>query len=69
MQIIVRIVQQKAITVKPNPAKPIVIAISNSQLQSTAANSYQWFLNNTLLSSASNQTLTITQNGILKSID
>jgi PKD repeat protein len=53
----------KVITVKANPAKPIVSAITKSLLQSTLANSYQWFLNNNVLTNATNQTLTITQNG------
>ncbi|MEI6596498.1 MAG: PKD domain-containing protein, partial [Bacteroidota bacterium] len=53
----------KTITVKQSPAKPMVNAITNSLLQSTVANSYQWYLNNSIISSATNQTLAITTNG------
>ena len=53
----------KVVTVKSSPAKPMVSAITNSLLQSTVANSYQWYLNNSIISSATNQTLAITTNG------
>jgi len=53
----------KTFTVKANPAKPSITALSSSLLQSTVANSYQWYLNNAIISSATNQTLAITING------
>ena len=53
----------KTITVKASPAKPIITALTKSLLQSTVANSYQWYLNNTSITSATTQTLAITQNG------
>ncbi|MEI6596417.1 MAG: PKD domain-containing protein, partial [Bacteroidota bacterium] len=53
----------KVVIVKPSPAKPMVSAITKSLLQSTVDNSYQWYLNNSIISSANNQTLAITTNG------
>ncbi|MFI5222180.1 MAG: SBBP repeat-containing protein [Bacteroidia bacterium] len=53
----------KAITVKPNPAKPIITPLSKSQLQSSVANSYQWYMNNNPVTGATLQTLLLTQNG------
>ena len=53
----------KVVTVNSSPAKPVVNAVTKSLLQSTVANSYQWYLNNSIISSATNQTLAITQNG------
>jgi len=53
----------KQVTVKPNPAKPIITALSKSQLQSSAANSYQWYLNNKSISGATSQILILTSNG------
>ncbi len=52
-----------SITIKANPAKPTITALSKSLLQSSVANSYQWYLNNSIISSATNQTLAITTNG------
>ena len=53
----------KVVTVNSSPAKPVISAITKSLLQSTTATSYQWYLNNSIISSATNQTLAITQNG------
>ena len=53
----------KTILVKANPAKPSIIALTKSLLQSSVANSYQWYLNNSIISSATNQSLAITVNG------
>ncbi|MFI5222327.1 MAG: PKD domain-containing protein, partial [Bacteroidia bacterium] len=53
----------RSITVKPNPAKPMITALSKLQLQSTAAIHYQWFLNNNPITSSNVQLLTVTQNG------
>ena len=53
----------KTIIVKASPAKPNITALSKSLLQSSVANSYQWYLNNSIISSATNQTLAITTNG------
>ncbi|MEI6509229.1 MAG: T9SS type A sorting domain-containing protein [Bacteroidota bacterium] len=53
----------KIITVKPNPIKPTVSVITKSQLQSTSAASYQWYLNTTVINGATQQTLIITKNG------
>ena len=51
------------ISVKANPAKPIVSALSNTQLQSSMANSYQWYLNDNIISGATKRELTISSNG------
>jgi len=53
----------KTITVKPSPAKPIITSLSKSQLQSSVANSYQWYQNGNLLGGATSQQLTLTSNG------
>jgi hypothetical protein len=53
----------KIVTVKASPTKPNITAITKSLLQSTVANTYQWYLNNTSITSATNQTLIITSNG------
>jgi hypothetical protein len=53
----------KVVTVKANPAKPLITAITKSLLQSTVANSYQWYQNGNAISGATNQTLPITNNG------
>ncbi len=51
------------ISVKANPAKPIVSALSNTQLQSSMANSYQWYMNNNIISGATKRELAISSNG------
>lgn len=51
------------VQVKPNPAKPIITATSNTILQSTTASSYQWFLNNIPVFNSNNKLLLINQNG------
>lgn len=53
----------KVITVKANPIKPTVSAISKSQLQSTVASGYQWYLNTSAITGATLQILIITTNG------
>ena len=53
----------KMITVKTNPAKPSITALSKSLLQSSTGNSYQWYFNNNVIASATHQTLVISQNG------
>ncbi|MFI5220826.1 MAG: PKD domain-containing protein [Bacteroidia bacterium] len=53
----------KTITVKPNPAQPIITAITKALLQSSVANSYQWYLNNFSIPGATSQTLSLGTNG------
>ena len=53
----------KVVTVNANPAKPTVAATTKSLLQSSLANSYQWYQNGNALSGETNQTLPITTNG------
>ncbi len=51
------------VTVKPVPVKP-VITRTGTQLQSTPASAYQWYLNSTSISGATAQTHTFTSNGM-----
>ena len=53
----------KTINVKANPIQPIISAVSNSQLESTTANAYQWYKDGNMLNGASYQTLMLTSNG------
>lgn len=48
-----------------NPNKPSITQSSNI-LTSTSANAYQWYLNDTILNGANQQTLTIFKSGIYK---
>jgi hypothetical protein len=57
------VIKNNIFNVKLSPAKPNITAITKSLLQSTVANLYQWYLNNTSITSATTQTLAITQNG------
>jgi hypothetical protein len=54
-----------AIIVKPTPPKPIVIITNNSPfiLMSTANMGNQWYLNDNLISGATDQTYTVNENG------
>jgi hypothetical protein len=53
----------KTITVNPLPAPP-VITQDNNVLTSSAATSYQWYLNGIIIPGATSQTLVITQLGM-----
>ncbi|MFI5221500.1 MAG: PKD domain-containing protein [Bacteroidia bacterium] len=54
-----------SILVKPNPVKPQILSLTNTQIQSTfSTNAYQWFLNNNAIANANSQTIFIHQNGI-----
>ena len=50
------------IVVNPLPSAP-VISQNGNDLTSSAAGSYQWYLNGTLITGATTQTMTATQNG------
>ncbi len=56
----------QSILVKPNPVKPVISFISNNLLQSTQAQTYQWYYNNIPLISSNQQQLIISQNGNYK---
>ncbi|MFI5222401.1 MAG: PKD domain-containing protein, partial [Bacteroidia bacterium] len=56
-----------SVLVKPNPVKPQILSLTNTQIQSTfSANIYQWFLNNYAISNSNLQTIFIHQNGMYK---
>ena len=46
-----------------HPQKPIITKLSNTQLHSTAAAAYQWYLNGNGIANSNTQNITITQNG------
>lgn len=56
----------QSLRVKPNPVKPVISLISNAILQSTQAQTYHWFYNNSPLVSSNQQQLVISQNGAYK---
>lgn len=53
----------KLIVVRANPMKATINEISNSELLSSQAHSYQWYKDGNLISGATNQSLTINSNG------
>ncbi len=53
----------KTVTVKQNPVKPVITAISNTLLQSSLASAYRWFYNNTYINDSARQFLIINKNG------
>ena len=53
------------VTVNPMPTKPVITRIQDT-LKSSVSPSYQWYLNNALISGETNRTLHVTQNGSYK---
>ncbi|MFI5222132.1 MAG: PKD domain-containing protein, partial [Bacteroidia bacterium] len=53
----------KPITIKPNPVQPTITPLTKSLLQSSVADSYQWFLNSYFIPGATSQTLSLGTNG------
>ncbi len=51
------------VNIEKIPAKPIISAIAANELSSTLAQSYQWYFNNNVITSANNRNLIITKNG------
>jgi hypothetical protein len=51
------------IQINLHPQKPIITKLNNTQLQSTAAAAYHWYLNGNEIANSNAQNITLTQNG------